>query len=468
MQGLEPRMSIERLLALACLLCWPALAMADPPDAQSRYMPTGPPPTRGYEAYSRSMVEVDQTVIGAVPSYLWRHGCGPTAAGMVIGYWDGQGFPALIPGGAASQTSAVNQSIASGNGANTHYSDYSQPLDYRPDPISPDRSEPPAGDEHTSHCVADFMGTSWSSRNNYYGWSWFSDVDDALRDYAAYINAAHGTSYEVTSWNESWSTFSWEKYIAEIDAGRPLVFLVDTNGNGSTDHFVTAIGYRDTSGYPEYACFDTWSHSVRWERFRAMSSSYSWGIYGATYFVPVNESFTGGPLSGRKLLVRDREGLSAKRRVTFLSKDRGISSPSPDSATDPTLNGATLRLVNRATGESATLSLPASNWRRLGDDPGAAKGYRYRDSDRSEGPCRSVRLRPERLLRAVCKGEQIDFTLDEAGGQGALVVTLQLGSATPYCTLFGGTILKDQPIGSPPSGMGLFKAVNAPAAKICE
>jgi len=39
-------------------------------------------------------------VIGGVPSYIWHHGCGPTAAGMVLGFWDGFAFPNLISGSA--------------------------------------------------------------------------------------------------------------------------------------------------------------------------------------------------------------------------------------------------------------------------------------------------------------------------------------------------------------------------------
>ena len=27
-------------------------------------------------------------LIPDVPSYIWHHGCGPTAAGMIIGYWN--------------------------------------------------------------------------------------------------------------------------------------------------------------------------------------------------------------------------------------------------------------------------------------------------------------------------------------------------------------------------------------------
>jgi len=63
-----------------------------------------------------------------------------------------------------------------------------------------------------------------------------------------------------------------------------MVFLVDSAGDGDTDHFVTVIGYRDDYGYNEYACRDTWYSAIRWSRFRAMSSSYSWGVWGGWSF----------------------------------------------------------------------------------------------------------------------------------------------------------------------------------------
>ena len=287
---MRSRRTVIIIMSLAAIglagVAVPAPAQSPPEDAHSLCLPTGPPPKGGYEPYVGGVLERGQKVIDAVPPYLWRHGCGPTAAGMVIGYWDGQAFGHLIPGDASTQTNEVDQAIATGNGPNTHYSDYSLPIDdpdVDPQPL-PDLSEPPPGDEHPSDCLGDFMETSWSAANNYYGWSWFSHVDDALVGYTDWANMTYGASYEAASWGETWGTFTWEKFRQEIDNDRPMVFLVDSDGNGQTDHFVTAIGYRDTNGYPEYACFDTWSDDAyRWERFREMSGSYPWGIYGATY-----------------------------------------------------------------------------------------------------------------------------------------------------------------------------------------
>ena len=45
----------------------------------------------------------------------------------------------------------------------------------------------------------------------------------------------------------------WDSFTAAVDAGEPVELLVDTDANGTTDHFVTAIGYDDTPGALRYA-----------------------------------------------------------------------------------------------------------------------------------------------------------------------------------------------------------------------
>jgi len=246
-----------------------------PPDSQSN---TGPAPLAGIESPEEQRGPSPlAVVIPGVPPYLWRHGCGPTAAGMVLGYWDGHGYPQLVAGDAASQTSAVDQMIATGNGAATNYADYCQPIDSPPTLLA-DKSSTPPGDEHADDSLADFMLTSRSAQGNYYGWSWFSNVDDALRDQVAW--AGDGL-YTGTTSNLYWgSSLTWESLRGEIDAGRPMVFLVDSDGNGGTDHFVTAVGYDDSEGTQRYACLDTWFTSVRWADFAGMQSGHPWGIYG--------------------------------------------------------------------------------------------------------------------------------------------------------------------------------------------
>lgn len=39
-----------------------------------------------------------EVLLGDVPAYIWHDGCAPTSLGMILGYYDGHGFPELIPG----------------------------------------------------------------------------------------------------------------------------------------------------------------------------------------------------------------------------------------------------------------------------------------------------------------------------------------------------------------------------------
>lgn len=265
----SPSTSLARFtLCLVLISLLPALAFAK----QSTTGPVPPPGIdRGLREWSRS-----QILIPGVPAYYWHHGCGPTALGMVIGYYDGQGFPELVPGSAATQTAEVDAMIANDGGQpdcdladGDHYQDYSCPLDYVGGPILPDRSQ--TGGAHTNNCVADFMKTSWSSLYNYYGWSYDDDVTAAFRRYVRYVS-----DYEPASFLYWFSYFSWDSYKTEIDAGRPLVLLVDSDGDGTEDHFVTAIGYDDTA--MEFAIYDTWDLNVHWYEWKAPVAGDPWGV----------------------------------------------------------------------------------------------------------------------------------------------------------------------------------------------
>jgi len=245
---------------------------------------TGPiPPANmdlGLRPPSRS-----QHLIHGVPPYLWRHGCGPTALGMVIGFWDANGFTDLVPGDAATQTAAVDAMIADDQGSPNcsspqfnHYRDYACPVDYSPAPLMADRSQ--TGGAHTDNCVADFMKTSRSAYSNYYGWSWFSDVESAFRAYVTYAMPGAGPS----SSSRSFASFSWQEYKTEIDERKPIVLLVDSDGDGYTDHFITGIGYDDAT--MEYAAYNTWDSVVHWYLWRPMAPGAYFGIYGITLCEP--------------------------------------------------------------------------------------------------------------------------------------------------------------------------------------
>jgi hypothetical protein len=252
----------------------------EPAPAQST---SGPRPPLGVFAPSRApMASPTAVQISDVPAYYWRHGCGPTALGMVVGYYDIHGYPWLIPGDSSTQTNDVDEAIASQNtpsGLSNHYEDYSKPIESGWPPQA-DRSSTPPGDEHISNSIADFMFTSFASQSNLYGWSWSNHVGPAMVNYVHLKQPAAGITY-TDRW---WSSSLWSQYQTEINANRPVVFLVDSDGNGGTDHFITGIGYDEVTGVKLYATWDTWYDTVRWEPFVQMQNGSSWGIYQMTTF----------------------------------------------------------------------------------------------------------------------------------------------------------------------------------------
>lgn len=229
--------------------------------------------------YSSAVVSLSE-----VPAYAWRHGCGPTALGMIFGYYDGRGFGDMMTGSAVSQTAAVNQNIASqgsgvrGSGEQRHFEDYSLPDDENTAGVLADSSRNYPSGCHPNDSIADFFRTSWSVDGNRYGWSSSSRVTGALNNYVASRNPAYQASIASYS-NSYFNSFDFSVLVNEIDNNRPMLLLVDTDGNGSTDHFVTAVAYSNGSP-PLYGCLDTWPpySTIRWSEFRSMASGRSWGV----------------------------------------------------------------------------------------------------------------------------------------------------------------------------------------------
>jgi hypothetical protein len=222
-----------------------------------------------------------KVVIQNVPTYIWQHGCGPTAAGMVVGYFDYAEFEDLVVGDAMTQTANVNAMIASPE----HFTDYSCPIDTFRN-IIPDKSQ--LGGAHPSNCLGDWMHTSWSADMLPYGWSYFDMMDDAYLGYVDWIDQTYGVTYYAESSQVfmksslTWDPLTWDLLVNEIDSNRPLVFLVDSNKDGFTDHFVPVIGYGEQAGIQMYACYNTWDPMIHWYDFVPMSKKAWFGVYGAT------------------------------------------------------------------------------------------------------------------------------------------------------------------------------------------
>ena len=246
-------------------------------------------------------------LITNIPSYVWHRGCGPTALGMVFGYYDLHGFSDLYPDSSTIQTMNINNLIASDD----HYSDYSQPLDYYPNLIQ-DASQ--TGTPHQDNSIADFMQTSKSSQGNYWGWSWSSDIGSAFEQYAFFRNPNYITETEY----EYYSNNSWNEYKTEIDNNRPVIILVDTDGDNSTDHFVVGIGYDNST--EEFGCYDTWDNNIHWYSWREKGQGIDWGVFGFNKFriEKLATSLEEGPQKKKLVKKIDLIGRETKQKNQLL------------------------------------------------------------------------------------------------------------------------------------------------------
>jgi len=217
-----------------------------------------------------SISKADPIVIQGVPAYSWYHGCGPTSIAMIMGYWDLQGYSNLLQaeGNALYLTANVKDEITSPQHIAANY----------PSPYTPTYPVPPPN--NTS--IADWLGTSAD------GTSYVPNNAPAISGWAEYKGYEFQTSTIRFSTNNGATL--WENLIKEVNASRPLLFIVDSNGGGSTNHAVPVFGYEDRGADGKwYACYTTWSEDevVEWYQFRKITSGNIYGVYGAVLIEPI-------------------------------------------------------------------------------------------------------------------------------------------------------------------------------------
>ncbi|MFW6061553.1 MAG: hypothetical protein ACOC93_01970, partial [Planctomycetota bacterium] len=261
--------------------------------------------------YQQTEIFGEYTLADEVPAYLWYFGCSPTAASMLAGYYDGQAsYEDLIPGDASTQTDAVFETIASsGDGEYAIGSDGSTMVTLTPGTpgtghipdyaffdgvddsqlgteVEPDLSEQAVRESwgvqpHADDSMADFLETSWSVHGLNMGWTATSNIAPGIEEFfEAQGYTAEAQQYIMDPWLPSESVLNWEMYKDEIDAGRPMLLGVDSDGDGISDHSVVGIGYDTDTG--EYAMYDTWTEDVRWESWEPTQWGTPWGISTGT------------------------------------------------------------------------------------------------------------------------------------------------------------------------------------------
>jgi hypothetical protein len=227
--------------------------------------------------------------------YMWWYGCSATSAGMLMGYYDrngyaGKQYPNLVKGGVAEALDGPLERAAIAS--SRHISDfYGGGYGASGDDL-------PGAPTGPRNCLGDYMGTSQDAYGNvngattFYYWpdgSPFYVKDaynlgilnqdgtygmyDYVKSFAGYNMGAPGTSvsaYTQLIYDGSNLGFTWDNYKTEIDAGRPVLIQVE-------GHTMFGYGYNDVG--QQIILHDTWStgaHTMQW------GGSYSglaqWGV----------------------------------------------------------------------------------------------------------------------------------------------------------------------------------------------
>lgn len=204
---------------------------------------------------------VEGGILGNAPDYDWWYGCSPTSAGMMMGYYDKNGYQGfrydnLVPGGTAELDtftgspgwSALANNVIASQG---HVDDfYKGGMDGGYGHFGDDN--PATTPWHSFNSLADFMGTSQDSVGNPNGATTFwyyrdgakFTAQDALDEgvsnkdgmygileylqYAGYNAAQIYTQETDNQKTDKWTSngFSFNDYKAEIDAGRVVMIQV--------------------------------------------------------------------------------------------------------------------------------------------------------------------------------------------------------------------------------------------------
>jgi hypothetical protein len=259
------------------------------------------------------------------PQYGWWYGCTATSAGMMMGYYDRNGYGGLsyanlVPGGVAEtftlyndpapnpRKALVQDAIASQGHVNDYYR-YLVGTEWVVDNLKGGTGNGygKSGDDvavptHNNNSLADFMGTNQDSVGNSNGSTTLYFFTDGTRFYARdafnygvfnqdgmygmdeyFRYAGYGTGdirTDLNFYTQGIYNFShpngmtFAQYKAEIDAGRVVMIHVE-------GHSMFGYGYTDNN---EIIFDDTWNgHDLR----MAWGDSYSgmdhWGV---TCFTP--------------------------------------------------------------------------------------------------------------------------------------------------------------------------------------
>lgn len=177
-----------------------------------------------------------------------------------------------------------------------------------------------------------------------------------------------------------------------------------------------------------------------------------WTAYDAVYarrFAPLLPI----PLEGKKIKVKDKvPDDPLKRKAQWVVKDAAIALPDPLSDGDPRCNAdpagtvkATIRFFSSDSGhDTGEIPLPCELW--IGFGSGPKLSFQYRDKKLLEGPCKFIKLKQGRQIKATCLGKNplhpLNYDLEVGTGEGTVHTVLTLGDRK-LCTSIPSFETKD-------------------------
>ena len=261
-------------------------------------------------------------ILPDVPAFDWCYGCSATAAAMMMGYYDTNGYPDMYTGPANGGVCPLNNSVW-GPGE-CPLSATRQEFDGRTSPGHVDDYwisygsaglDPYIANGSTQHawgdCTADFMGTNQGVLGCIDGTTVFGYYSNGDPTYDFYVGTGcqdgcygmrrfvesrgyivlENFNQRIYEYNGTANGFTFENYTGEINAGRPVIIQV-------TGHSLLGFGYDNSTGAQTLYVHDTCDHAdheMQWGGNYSDTKSH----YGVTVMrlAPANSSTRAGVFS---------------------------------------------------------------------------------------------------------------------------------------------------------------------------
>ncbi len=195
-----------------------------------------------------------------------------------------------------------------------------------------------------------------------------------------------------------------------------------------------------------------------------------WTAYDAVYaqrFAPLLPI----PLTGKKIKLEDKvPDDPLKRKARWVVKDAAIALPDPLSDGDPRCNAdpvgtvkASVRFFSSDSGhDTGEIPLPCELW--FGFGAGTTLAYQYQDKKLLEGPCKFIKLKHGKQIKATCLGKNplhpLEYDLEIGTDERTVHTVLTLGDRK-FCSSIPTFKTKDGSDGK------LFLGKDGPAPAHC-